>query len=83
MVFAIQVKRTFLYHVYVTRQFLTQDLDPFEEQEVMLQTCRREGGDMLPISTSPIGRHLPGCLRDVPSALFDSTVKTKGPDHCL
>lgn len=45
----------------------------------MLQTCKREGEGLLPISTSPVGRHLPGCLREVPSALFDSTVKTKGP----
>lgn len=52
-------------------------LDPFEEQEVMLQTWRREGGGLLPISTFPVGMHLPGCLAEVPSALFDSTSKQK------
>lgn len=49
----------------------------------MLQACRREGEGLLPISTSPLGRYLPGCLREGPSALFDSTLKTKGTDHSL
>lgn len=43
----------------------------------MLQTWRREGGGLLPTSTFPVGMHLPGCLREVPSALFDSTSKQK------
>lgn len=43
----------------------------------MLQTWRREGGGLLPTSTFPVGMHLPGCLREVPSALFDSTPEQK------